>query len=264
MELVDPDFLQKIVITKYVNLQVRENSFKNTKCAYAAKYGYYRVLSKLYPNSVMVNCAFCSVNLDLSEWTKVEKDTRDFHKATSPNCKFEILVNLIHWDSCKAMTRVGTFATWPISLAQKPIAMASAGFFYTGQGDVVICYFCGITLNEWLPHHDPWQRHLESSAKCKHIEVVNRPYPMKMRAKFAGKKNVTSLIEARIREMSLQSELEPKGQDAIYCKICFTRTLNVLLIPCKHVYSCEVCFTKLKFCPLCRVQPENVMTIYFA
>ena len=44
--------------------------------------------------------------------------------------------------------RLNTFIdrSWPISLYQNEVTLAEAGFFYSGNGDIVICAFCGIHL----------------------------------------------------------------------------------------------------------------------
>ena len=44
---------------------------------------------------------------------------------------------------------------WPISLHQNEVTLAKAGLFYSGNGDIVICAFCGIHLYRWLPNDDP-------------------------------------------------------------------------------------------------------------
>ena len=41
-------------------------------------------------------------------------------------------------------SRLNTFVDWPISLQQKPAELAAAGFFYSGRGDKVYCFSCGI------------------------------------------------------------------------------------------------------------------------
>ena len=41
------------------------------------------------------------------------------------------------------------------------------GFFYSGFGDIVVCAFCGLSLNKRLPNDDPITEH----RKC--IMIVN-------------------------------------------------------------------------------------------
>ena len=42
--------------------------------------------------------------------------------------------------------RAATFITWPKQMIQKPDKMVSSGFYYTGCGHVVQCFYCGISL----------------------------------------------------------------------------------------------------------------------
>ena len=40
--------------------------------------------------------------------------------------------------------RLQSFNSWPKSLSQKPTLLAKAGFYYTGTGDRVCCFCCGL------------------------------------------------------------------------------------------------------------------------
>ncbi|KAL3886021.1 hypothetical protein ACJMK2_026045 [Sinanodonta woodiana] len=44
---------------------------------------------------------------------------------------------------------------------------------------------------------------------------------------------------------------------ASVCKICFTGRMNVLLLPCKHIATCDNCCSNLKNCPVCRTQIDD-------
>ena len=39
------------------------------------------------------------------------------------------------------VSRGETFITWPKQIAQKPSEMVASGFYYTGRGDVVQCFY---------------------------------------------------------------------------------------------------------------------------
>jgi len=64
------------------------------------------------------------------------------------------------------------FDKWPQSLAQKPTELASAGFFYTGIGDRVICFHCGLGLKDWAPQDHPWQEHIQWNPSCTYIHKM--------------------------------------------------------------------------------------------
>ena len=69
--------------------------------------------------------------------------------------------------------RLSTFFErfWPVSLNQDNFKMAEAGFFYSGFGDIVICAFCGLTLNKWLPNDDPITEHRKFNQDCKFLRL---------------------------------------------------------------------------------------------
>jgi Inhibitor of Apoptosis domain len=49
--------------------------------------------------------------------------------------------------------RFDSFVGWPSR--QNPRDMAEAGFFYTGEGDSVLCFHCDGGLKEWVPEDEP-------------------------------------------------------------------------------------------------------------
>jgi len=63
--------------------------------------------------------------------------------------------------------RLESFGTWPIGIKQKPMELASVGFFYSGQSDIVICFSCGLQLNEWKSNDNPQIEHTKhKTTKC--------------------------------------------------------------------------------------------------
>ena len=68
--------------------------------------------------------------------------------------------------------RVSTFQNWPIQLYQNKHAMASAGFYYTNNSDIVKCFSCGLQLGQWLKSDDVWKQHLKWSPHCHYINMV--------------------------------------------------------------------------------------------
>ncbi|XP_062613524.1 baculoviral IAP repeat-containing protein 2-like [Saccostrea cucullata] len=60
--------------------------------------------------------------------------------------------------------RVSTFSTW--NHHQPADTMAKAGFFYTGNGDNVRCFFCGNGLENWEREDDPWVEHAHWFPEC--------------------------------------------------------------------------------------------------
>ncbi|XP_059481446.1 death-associated inhibitor of apoptosis 1-like isoform X2 [Neocloeon triangulifer] len=62
--------------------------------------------------------------------------------------------------------RLKSLKNWPKSLAQRPASLAAAGFFYTGAGDRVCCFSCGLGLKDWLSTDDPFSEHAKWSCTC--------------------------------------------------------------------------------------------------
>ncbi|MDP0563024.1 MAG: RING-HC finger protein [Candidatus Endonucleobacter sp. (ex Gigantidas childressi)] len=63
--------------------------------------------------------------------------------------------------------RIESYVNWPWQEAlQTPQDLAEAGYFYTGVGDVVRCFFCDIGLAEWGSHDLPWQEHARHASDC--------------------------------------------------------------------------------------------------
>ena len=54
---------------------------------------------------------------------------------------------------------------------QNEVTLAKAGLFYSGNGEIVSCAFCGIHLYGWLPNDDPFTEHKKFSQNCKFISL---------------------------------------------------------------------------------------------
>ncbi|XP_036448357.1 baculoviral IAP repeat-containing protein 7 isoform X2 [Colossoma macropomum] len=66
-------------------------------------------------------------------------------------------------------TRLTTFHNWPTGASVQPDTLARAGFFYTGHGDNVKCFFCDGGLRNWEPGDDPWQEHAKWFPRCEYL-----------------------------------------------------------------------------------------------
>ncbi|KAM7404864.1 hypothetical protein PAMP_012175 [Pampus punctatissimus] len=65
-------------------------------------------------------------------------------------------------------SRLTTFHNWPTEASVQPDVLARAGFFYTGHGDNVKCYYCDGGLRNWEPGDDPWQEHAKWFPRVAH------------------------------------------------------------------------------------------------
>ena len=73
----------------------------------------------------------------------------------------------------KSSDRANTFISWPRQMVQKPSQLVASGFFYTGRGDVVQCFFCSIHLKHWETSDRVDVEHRKHSPDCK-FHVMNR------------------------------------------------------------------------------------------
>ncbi|XP_035616881.1 baculoviral IAP repeat-containing protein 7-like isoform X1 [Oncorhynchus keta] len=74
-------------------------------------------------------------------------------------------------------SRLTTFHNWPTGAAVQPDVLSRAGFFYTGHGDNVKCFYCDGGLRNWEPGDDPWQEHAKWFPRCDFlIQTRGRDY----------------------------------------------------------------------------------------
>ncbi|KAG9332535.1 hypothetical protein JZ751_014633 [Albula glossodonta] len=66
-------------------------------------------------------------------------------------------------------SRLTTFHNWPTGALVQPEVLARAGFFYTGHGDNVKCFYCDGGLRNWEPGDDPWQEHAKWFPRCEFL-----------------------------------------------------------------------------------------------
>ncbi|KAM4571611.1 baculoviral IAP repeat-containing protein 7 [Fundulus diaphanus] len=66
-------------------------------------------------------------------------------------------------------SRLTTFHNWPSEALVQPDVLAQAGFFYTGHGDNVKCFFCDGGLRNWEPGDDPWHEHARWFPRCEFL-----------------------------------------------------------------------------------------------
>ena len=68
--------------------------------------------------------------------------------------------------------RYSTFAKWPKQMAQQPTMLVQAGFYYSGNGDYVTCFHCGISLKEWESQDDVVLEHKKWAPECKYLRMA--------------------------------------------------------------------------------------------
>lgn len=68
--------------------------------------------------------------------------------------------------------RVNSFGGWSKQLRPNKDTLAPAGFFYTGMGDKVKCFACGLEVIDWDPADNPWTEHGKFSGDCLYLKMT--------------------------------------------------------------------------------------------
>ena len=85
--------------------------------------------------------------------------------------------------------RIKTFRTWPKAHAIDKHILCNAGFYYTGQGDRVMCFCCKLVLNQFERHDIPYLEHLKYNSDCSYLETTVSTDPDELNIVFKGKRN---------------------------------------------------------------------------
>jgi hypothetical protein len=69
-------------------------------------------------------------------------------------------------------SRLKTFDAWPKQMTPDKYRLAKCGFVYSGKGDKVTCFRCGLHLKDWERNDDPWQEHYKWSSQCDYLNMT--------------------------------------------------------------------------------------------
>lgn len=166
------------------------------------------------------------------------------------------MFNPMHPYYCTESRRLESFETWPKGLPQKPQALVDAGFFYTGQSDRVICYFCDGKLKDWTPEDQPWIEHARWFKYCSYLIIVKG---------IEYVQSVSSSYEAPLPSHDYTTPVHDQLETTkIICKICLEKEVNTCFIPCGHAVACGKCALSIhKKCPICRKVYVDIIRLYF-
>ncbi|NXO79992.1 BIR7B protein, partial [Sitta europaea] len=139
--------------------------------------------------------------------------------------------------------RLSTFENWPQNSSMHPEQLARAGFFYTGQGDVVRCFYCDGGVRSWSFGDDPWQEHAKWYPECEFLlHSRGREFVSSVQETFS-----TTMLAPLSTEEQLRRLREERT-----CKVCMDRDVAVVFVPCGHLVACGECALNLRLCPICR------------
>ncbi|XP_013401491.1 baculoviral IAP repeat-containing protein 7-B [Lingula anatina] len=103
--------------------------------------------------------------------------------SLSLNSYFERLQNGLPFAPGEEMQyealRVSSFKNWPVTAPVGATRLARAGFYYSGEGDRVICFSCNGRLQSWKPGDNPESEHRRHFPTCDYIKgLSNRNVPI--------------------------------------------------------------------------------------
>lgn len=69
-------------------------------------------------------------------------------------------------------SRLLTFKSFPLASFQNKYSLADSGFIYSGKGDIVECFCCGLTLHDWQKNDIPWIEHSRCNPNCTYVLLL--------------------------------------------------------------------------------------------
>uniref|UniRef100_A0A8C3MAR8 RING-type E3 ubiquitin transferase n=1 Tax=Geospiza parvula TaxID=87175 RepID=A0A8C3MAR8_GEOPR len=175
--------------------------------------------------------------------------------------------------------RLSTFENWPQNSSMHPEQLARAGFFYTGRGDVVRCFYCDGGVRSWSLGDDPWREHAKWYPECEFLlHSRGREFVNSVQATFSGTLlapvshehfvcSGLGLVDGKVlnteSQLSTEEQLR-RLQEERMCKVCMDRDVSVVFVPCGHLVACEECALNLRLCPICRAAIRGTVRAFMS
>ena len=105
--------------------------------------------------------------------------------------------------------------------------------------------------------------------------LCNYGYNISIKAKIVNNHilSVDDVIDIEIKQLKVvenfvEDEFEVMKEttleeERLKCKICKINKKSTILMPCKHLVSCELCSKKLPICPICGIQYSEKFNINY-
>ncbi|XP_015783857.1 baculoviral IAP repeat-containing protein 7-A-like [Tetranychus urticae] len=146
-------------------------------------------------------------------------------------------------------SRLSTYETWT-NENKSPSELAQAGFLFIGETDTVVCFHCGIHIQNWIPDDDIWVAHAICSPWCTYLYIK------------CGISFIRSCLKAQTVKRSDTPLLEPSNNRYV-CKVCLEKEVGVCFYPCEHTVTCINCAPGIASCPICRSKIIGVFKLKF-
>ncbi|KAL3853025.1 hypothetical protein ACJMK2_016611 [Sinanodonta woodiana] len=163
--------------------------------------------------------------------------------------------------------RIQTFLNWKIDSHMQPRELAEAGFLYQGDGDSVICYYCGGELSNWGPGDNAWIEHETFYPSCAHVllqktghltlgdgHADHESYVMQNSGQGFNKdcELEDSLKETGFDDHKKLEEENKQLRHQFVCATCLQERTCISFLPCSHTSACLMCSQKLQNCNICQ------------
>lgn len=162
--------------------------------------------------------------------------------------------------------RVKTFDRWPRGIKQRPDEIAQAGFFYSGKGDEIVCFSCGLGMCQLEPEDNLWVEHKRLLIHaCSYLEL-NRELLILNQIKYQDYIDSKDPNNVELEQYNdLENEATSSSSIETKCKICLDRKVNIVFLPCKHAAVCSQCVFGLnEKCPICRENIKEKIPLFFS
>jgi len=179
--------------------------------------------------------------------------------------------------------RLSSYKSWPPGLEQRPYELASAGFYYTGYSDKVMCFYCGGGLEAWEPQDSVLSEHKKWFGSCAFVRLTEIEHNSSLSIKSSGNFTRRSFSHVEGKETHtltvnkycglnktvdeprkyMSNELEELRYRQS-CKVCLENEVAVVFLPCNHLVTCTSCALALKNCPLCRRNIEQLLRTFLS
>lgn len=182
--------------------------------------------------------------------------------------------------------RLETYRDWKSVISQEELA--KNGFIYQHTGDRVQCVFCRKCFSDWKPEDRIPNVHYRFSPECpfaagfetrnvplvciseqQNIDKILLEFGFRIEdisnAKLVFRRTYGSeksyeindicniLLETNVKhEPSENHEQDTNLDERRQCKICFDGLVDMVLLPCGHLFCCRVCANILSNCSMCR------------
>lgn len=171
-----------------------------------------------------------------------------------------------HADMNDYASRLATFTNWPRQIRQKPVELATAGFYYMKKGDRVACFKCQGALSEFAAEDDVWVRHAKELPNCMFMQAskgevfidlirngLESKYTKENMKKASGTAPAATCYDDDIDDNEVNQSL--------LCRICYDERVSVTIKPCYHCLGINCAF-KHPTCPFCRRTVEDVIKVF--